>query len=46
MVVRAETDLPRFAHLDIKVHDLACDTCGMRTERAYHPTVGYKVIAR
>ena len=36
-----ERALSEFDGLDVKLHRLECDTCGMMTGRVYHPAVGY-----
>ena len=41
MRLRDERDLTEFGGLDVKLHKLECDTCGMLTGRVYHPAVGY-----
>ena len=41
MQVRDERDLSEFGGLDVKLHRLECDTCGMLTGRVYHPSIGY-----
>lgn len=41
MRLRDERALSEFDGLDVKLHRLECDTCGMLTGRVYHPTVGY-----
>ena len=37
-----ERVISEFGGLDVKLHRLECDTCGMLTGRVYHPTVGYQ----
>ena len=46
MDVASDGALPEFGALDIRLHRLACANCGMQVERAYHPSVGYKPLAR
>ena len=46
MAVSRETTLSEFGDLDIKLHQLTCEQCGMTVARAFHPSVGYKTIAR
>ena len=46
MSIASETTLSEFGDLDIKLHQLECGNCGMRTDRAFHPAVGYKTISR
>lgn len=41
MRLRDERDLREFGSLDVKLHKLECDTCGMLTGRVFHPSVGY-----
>ena len=41
MQVSDERDLSEFGGLDVKLHRLQCDTCGMVTGRVYHPSIGY-----
>lgn len=41
MQVSDERDLSEFGGLDVKLHRLECDTCGMVTGRVYHPSIGY-----
>lgn len=41
MRLHDERALTEFDGLDVKLHRLECDTCGMLTGRVYHPTVGY-----
>ncbi len=41
MRLHDERALSEFGGLDVKLHRLECDTCGMLTGRVYHPTVGY-----
>ncbi len=36
-----ECSLSEFDGLDVKLHRLECDTCGMLAGRVYHPTIGY-----
>ncbi len=36
-----ERALSEFGGLDVKLHRLNCDTCGMLAGRVYHPTIGY-----
>ena len=43
MRLRDERDLSEFGGLDVKLHKLECDTCGMLTGRVYHPSVGYNM---
>ena len=38
-----ERVISEFSGLDVKLHRLECDTCGMLTGRVYHPAVGYHV---
>lgn len=46
MDVSEEQSLSEFGALDIKLHRLVCDNCGMSTGRAFHPSVGYRALAR
>ena len=46
MDVCAAEHLPEFGALDIQLHRLACDHCGMLTGRAFHPDVGYQALHR
>ena len=46
MALCGETALAEFGTLDIRLHHLACRNCGMRVDRAFHPAVGYRAIAR
>ena len=41
MRLRDERALTEFGGLDVKLHRLECDTCGMLTGRVYHPAIGY-----
>ena len=41
MRLRDARALTEFGGLDVKLHRLECDTCGMLTGRVYHPTIGY-----
>ena len=41
MRVCDERDLKEFGGLDVKLHRLECDACGMLTGRVFHPSVGY-----
>lgn len=36
-----ERALSEFGALDVKLHRLECDNCGMLAGRVYHPTIGY-----
>ena len=45
MAVREERMLSEFGALDVRLHRLACDNCGMLTGRAFHPAVGYHASA-
>jgi hypothetical protein len=46
MNVKAEEALPEFGSLEVKLHRLACTSCGMATGRLFHPAVGYQELAR
>ena len=37
-----ECALSEFGGLNVKLHRLECDNCGMLTGRVFHPEVGYK----
>ncbi len=37
-----ERAMSEFGGLDVKLHRLECDNCGMLTGRVYHPAVGYQ----
>ena len=41
MQVSDECDLSEFGGLDVKLHKLECEACGMLTGRVYHPSIGY-----
>ena len=41
MHLRDERAMSEFGGLDVKLHRLECETCGMLAGRVYHPTVGY-----
>lgn len=41
MRLRDERAMSEFNGLDVKLHRLECDNCGMLTGRVFHPTVGY-----
>ena len=45
MTIGSETKMSEFGDLDIRLHRLVCANCGMRTERAFHPAVGYKTVS-
>ena len=36
-----ESTLSEFGGLDVRLHRLECDNCGMLAGRVYHPTIGY-----
>ncbi len=42
MRLRDEHALSEFDGLDVRLHRLECDTCGMLTGRVYHPAIGYQ----
>lgn len=46
MRLSSERALSEFGGLDVKLHRLECDTCGMLTGRVYHPSVGYDALVR
>ena len=46
MQVSSERVLAEFGDLDVKRHELDCDTCGLTTLRAFHPAVGYSELPR
>lgn len=46
MRLSGERAMTEFGGLDVKLHRLECDTCGMLTGRIYHPSVGYDALVR
>ncbi len=46
MRVSGERVLAEFGALDVKRHELECDTCGLPMSRAFHPSIGYHELPR
>ena len=46
MDICEESALSEFGALDIRLHRLTCDNCGMLTGRVFHPSLGYHALVR